>query len=294
MDGIVNVLKPPGMTSADVVAWMRRTLKTKKVGHTGTLDPGVVGVLPICVGKGTRLAEYITEQGKAYLAEVTFGIKTDTQDSFGKTVFEKQPFLKRAEVERELRKFTGKISQIPPMFSAVHKDGKRLYEYARQGISIEREPREVTLYKIELKKWYDEEFPRAILYIECSKGTYIRTLCYDLGEDLGCGAYMSYLLRIRSGPFEIQDSWTLEEIDETVQTSLAPFLLPLTAGIDLPKVYLSAARANAFRNGLSTKRELVRTSEPISNSQVQVLEGELLIGIGVWRENSLFPYKVIG
>ncbi|WP_088187457.1 tRNA pseudouridine(55) synthase TruB [Desulfosporosinus sp. FKA] len=294
MDGIVNVLKPPGMTSADVVAWMRRTLKTKKIGHTGTLDPGVVGVLPICVGKGTRLAEYITEQGKAYLAEVTFGIKTDTQDSFGKTVFEKQPFLKRAEVERELRKFTGKISQIPPMFSAVHKDGKRLYEYARQGISIEREPREVTLYKLELKKWYDEEFPRALLYIECSKGTYIRTLCHDLGEDLGCGAYMSYLLRVRSGPFEIQDSWTLEEIDETVQTSLVPFLLPLTAGIDLPKVYLSAARANSFRNGLSTKRELVRTSEPISNSQVQVLEGELLIGIGVWRENSLFPYKVIG
>ncbi|MGC7870546.1 tRNA pseudouridine(55) synthase TruB [Desulfosporosinus sp. SYSU MS00001] len=294
MDGIVNVLKPPGMTSADVVAWMRRTLKTKKIGHTGTLDPGVVGVLPICIGKGTRLAEYITEQGKAYLAEVTFGIKTDTQDSFGKTVYEKQPFLQRTEVEKVLRKFAGKISQIPPMFSAVHKDGKRLYEFARQGISIEREPREVTLYKIELKKWYEGEFPRAILYIECSKGTYIRTLCHDLGEDLGCGAYMSYLLRVRSGPFEIQDSWTLEEIDETVQISPVPFLLPLTAGIDLPKVYLSAARANAFRNGLSTKRELVRTSDPISNSQVQVLEGELLIGIGVWRENSLFPYKVIG
>lgn len=294
MDGIVNVLKPPGMTSSDVVVWMRKTLKTKKIGHTGTLDPGVVGVLPLCVGKGTRLAEYITEQGKAYLAEVTFGITTDTQDSFGQTIEVKRPELGQAEVEQVLARFEGRVSQIPPMFSAVRKEGKHLYEYARQGISIERAPREVSIYKIELKKWYQEEFPRALIYIECSKGTYIRTLSYDLGQALGCGAFMSYLLRVRSGPFEIQDSWTLEEMEEAVLKSTFPFLLPLTAGVDLPKVYLSAARAHAFRNGLSTKRELVKTSGQALAPYVQVILGEELIGIGVWREDSLFPHKVIG
>ncbi|AFM42422.1 tRNA pseudouridine synthase B [Desulfosporosinus acidiphilus SJ4] len=294
MDGLINVLKPPGMTSADVVGWLRKTLKTKKIGHTGTLDPGVVGVLPICVGKGTRLAEYITGQGKTYLAEVTFGIATDTQDSFGQRIFEQKPQLQRTEVEEALRKFAGNVSQIPPMYSAVRKEGRHLYEYARQGFSVEREAREVTISKIELKKWYDEEFPRALLHIECSKGTYIRTLCHDLGEALGCGAYMSFLLRVRSGPFEILSSWTLEEIEEVVQKDSFPFLLPLTTGIDLPKVYLTTARAKAFRNGLSTKRELVRTSSPVSDSQVQVLEGDMLIGIGMWRENSLVPYKVIG
>lgn len=223
MDGLINVLKPPGMTSADVVGWLRKTLKTKKIGHTGTLDPGVVGVLPICVGKGTRLAEYITGQGKTYLAEVTFGIATDTQDSFGQRIFEQKPQLQRTEVEEALRKFAGNVSQIPPMYSAVRKEGRHLYEYARQGFSVEREAREVTISKIELKKWYDEEFPRALLHIECSKGTYIRTLCHDLGEALGCGAYMSFLLRVRSGPFEILSSWTLEEIEEVVQKDSFPF-----------------------------------------------------------------------
>ncbi|MDQ7093381.1 tRNA pseudouridine(55) synthase TruB [Desulfosporosinus sp. PR] len=295
MDGIINVLKPPGMTSSDVVLWMRKILKTKKIGHTGTLDPGVVGVLPLCVGRGTRLAEYITEQGKAYLAEVTFGIVTDTQDSFGETIRKKRPTIAKADVEQALMKFAGRVSQIPPMFSAVRQDGRHLYEYARQGIAVERASREISIYKIELRQWYGEEFPRALLYIECSKGTYIRTLSHDLGQVLGCGAFMSYLLRVRSGPFEIQDSWTLEEMEEAVLRSTYPFLLPLTAGIDLPRAYLSAARAQAFRHGLSTRRELVQTSEQASAAPyVQVLEGEELIGIGAWREDSLYPHKVIG
>jgi tRNA pseudouridine55 synthase len=294
VDGIINVLKPPGMTSSDVVVWMRKTLNTKKIGHTGTLDPGVVGVLPLCIGKGTRLAEYITEQGKAYLAEVTFGVVTDTQDSYGQILQKNSPTINKAEVEIALAKFIGKVSQIPPMFSSVRKDGKHLYEYARQGLSIERTAREVSIYKLELRKWFDEEFPRALLYIECSKGTYVRTLSHDLGEALGCGAYMSYLLRVRSGPFPIQESWTLEEIEKAAYNPSMPFLLPLTAGVDLPKVYLSAARAKAFRNGLSTKRELVKAPDKTPASMVQVIEGEVLIGIGVWREDSLFPHKVIG
>lgn len=307
MEGIINVLKPPGMTSSDVVVWMRRVLKVKKIGHTGTLDPGVAGVLPLCVGKGTRLAEYITEQGKAYRAEVTFGVTTDTQDAFGKKTHQTEPALKQDDLERVIPNFMGKLSQIPPMYSAVRKEGKHLYEYARQGLTIERTPREVFIYSLKLVKWYEGEFPRAILDIQCSKGTYIRTICHDLGQVLGCGAHMSNLLRVRSGPFKIQESWTLEEIEDAVSKSNYAFLLPLTAGVDLPRVFLSAARAKAFRHGLPTKRELVQTgsspTEPsvrISNIEdgisncVQVLEEEKLIGIGAWRGGDLFPHKVFG
>lgn len=295
MEGIINVLKPPGMTSSDVVVWMRKVLKIKKIGHTGTLDPGVAGVLPLCVGKGTRLAEYITEQGKAYLAEVAFGITTDTQDAFGKVTQVTSTDLRQSDLERILPGFMGEILQTPPMYSAVRKEGKHLYEYARQGITIERTPREVSIYILKLEKWYEGEFPRAILNIECSKGTYIRTLSHDLGQALGCGAHMSNLLRVRSGPFKIQESWTLEEIEEAVRESTYPFLLPLTAGIDLPRVFLSAVRANAFRHGLPTKRELVKAPPPEGNEPyVQVIEDGELIGIGVWREDSLFPHKVFG
>ena len=294
MEGIINVLKPPGMTSSDVVVWMRRVLKAKKIGHTGTLDPGVAGVLPLCVGKGTRLAEYITEQGKAYLAEVTFGVTTDTQDAFGKEVHQTKPDLKQSDLERVIPNFLGKIAQTPPMYSAVRKQGKHLYEYARQGLSIERTPREVFIYSLKLVKWYEGEFPRAILDIECSKGTYIRTISHDLGQALGCGAHMSNLLRVRSGPFKIQDSWTLEEIEEAVSESTYAFLLPLTAGIDLPRVNLSAARANAFRHGLPTKRELVHTLTEGNEPYVQVIEDGKLIGIGAWRGEDLFPHKVFG
>jgi tRNA pseudouridine55 synthase len=294
LEGIINVLKPPGMTSSDVVVWMRRILKIKKIGHTGTLDPGVAGVLPICVGKGTRLAEYITEQGKAYLAEVTFGVTTDTQDAFGKEVHQTKPNLKQSDLERVIPDFTGKILQIPPMYSAVRKDGKHLYEYARQGLSIERTPREVFIYNLKLVKWYEGDLPRAILDIECSKGTYIRTISHDLGQVLGCGAHMSNLLRVRSGPFKITDSWTLEEIEAAVGESNYDFLLPLTAGIDLPRVFLSAARANAFRHGLPTNCELVQTPTDGHETYVQVIEDEKLIGIGVWRGEDLFPHKVLG
>lgn len=292
MEGIINVLKPPGMTSSDVVLWIRRLLRTKKVGHTGTLDPGVAGVLPICLGKGTRLAEYITEQGKEYICEVTFGVTTETQDSYGKVIQETKPLLKQRDLESILPNFIGKILQVPPMYSAVRKEGKHLYEYARKGISIEVKPREVSIYKLKLEEWLEGEIPKAILAIECSKGTYIRTISHDLGQTLGCGAHMSYLVRVRSGPFKIQDSWTLEEIEESAHDSNFSFILPLTAGIDLPRVSLSEARANAFRNGLPTRREQVKICDNKSEPLVQVIENGELIGIGIWREEALHPHKV--
>lgn len=292
MDGIINLLKPPGMTSADVVAYLRKILKQKKIGHTGTLDPGVTGVLPICIGKATRLAEYLTAQGKYYRAEITFGVTTNTQDAFGQVLQNINPSISKQDVLDILPDFLGTISQIPPMFSAVRKAGKHLYEYARQGIEVERALRQVNISKLTLEYWQKGEYPKAILDIECSKGTYVRTLCHDIGEALGCGAHMSYLLRLRSGPFRIEDSWTLEEIETAVSGNDFSFLLPLNTGLDLRMIKLSYSRGNAFRNGLPTRIEQGLGFEIEEKAKFQVLAEDDLIGIGEWRNGQLYPYKV--
>lgn len=292
-NGTVNVLKPPGMTSADVVLFMRRLLGTKRVGHTGTLDPGVAGVLPLCIGRATRLAEYFTEHGKAYRAEITFGIVTDTQDAYG-TILEQQPAnISGKDVEKALLRFCGPVEQIPPMYSAVRQGGKHLYEYARQGLEIRREPRLVNIVGIRLLDWQAGEFPRAVIEVECSKGTYIRTLCHDIGQTLGCGAQMSFLLRLRSGPFRLEDSWTLEEIATAVENSDFSFLRPLPEGLDLPSAGLSDVRGQAFLNGLATKGYQVEGEPQPDGTKVQVYSGGSFLGIGIWRDGSLIPHKVL-
>ncbi|MHB8156991.1 MAG: tRNA pseudouridine(55) synthase TruB, partial [Desulfocucumaceae bacterium] len=214
MNGLLNILKPPGMSSHDVVNFIRRLLGTKKVGHTGTLDPGAAGVLLICCGKATRLIEYL-EHAKEYRAEITFGAFSSTGDSFGQLTKRDMPtdFSLKA-VEETLPFFTGEISQVPPMTSAVRHQGKKLYELARQGKVVERKARKVKIYSIKLAGWY--EVPgeyRALLDIKCSAGTYIRNLCHDMGERAGCGAYMSFLLRTGVGGYSISHSYTLEELE---------------------------------------------------------------------------------
>lgn len=293
MDGIVNILKPPGMTSADVVGWLRRVLKTKKIGHTGTLDPGVAGVLPLCIGKGTRLAEYLTAQGKAYRAEITFGIITDTQDAFGQILHTEKPDISEEALLKVLPKFCGNISQLPPMYSAVRKEGKHLYEYARQGIEVERSAREVDITSLRLERMMAGEFPRAVLDVECSKGTYIRTLCHDIGNELRCGAHMSYLLRTRSGPFRLENSWTVEEIETAYEQGNMSFLMPLTVGLELPLVRIPYARVQAFRNGLPTGGGQTTTSGLAEETHVQVFAGEEFLGIGLVRQESVYPHKVL-
>ena len=296
MDGVINVLKPTGMTSSDVVVWLRKILHTSKVGHVGTLDPGAAGVLPVCVGKATRIAEYLVSQGKLYRAEITFGISTDTQDSFGKVLKTVQPHLTRDDLQQVLPAFCGQIQQLPPMYSAVRHKGKHLYEYARKGYAVERAARNVNITQLNLLSWSGEEYPRAILDIECSKGTYIRTLCQDLGDALGCGAHMSYLLRLRSGPFSIQESWTLEEIEECYPKNPEAMFIPVKNCLDLPVVTLPGERARAFANGLPTRRENIRAAGSESLTEgifLQVFAGEKLLGIGVWRDDSLYPHKVL-
>ena len=211
MNGIINVLKPPGMTSHDVVSFMRKVLNIKKIGHTGTLDPEAAGVLPICIGKATKVAQYLTDKQKRYRANIKFGTVTDTCDGYGSILKQSGPVsIGRAELEEALKDFEGTISQRPPIYSALKVNGKKLYEYAREGKEVRIEERPVEIYEIELVDMLSED--EAIIDVHCSKGTYIRTLCYDIGEALGCGAYMSQLVRLESSPFTIEQANTLEEI----------------------------------------------------------------------------------
>ncbi|UWG98535.1 tRNA pseudouridine(55) synthase TruB [Dehalobacter sp. DCM] len=293
MDGIINVLKPIGMTSTDVVRWLTRKTKEKKAGHIGTLDPGAAGILPICLGKATRLAEYHTAQNKSYRAEITLGISTDTQDAFGQEVSRVIPQVTKEAFTATLEKFLGAIEQEPPMYSAVRKDGKHLYEYARQGIEFTREKRQVTIHSLKLIEWYEDIFPRALFDIDCSKGTYIRTLCLDIGNELGCGAHMSFLLRLDAGKFTLDNSYTLEEIARCLAAGDERFLLAPEWGLPLPAVKLPAHRLAAFKNGLSTdysRQEIPLTTD---KATVQVFCENRFIGIGTWENHVLTPSKVM-
>lgn len=281
------------MTSTDVVRWVERRIKGTKVGHIGTLDPGATGVLPICLGKATRLAEYYTNQKKYYRAEITLGITTDTQDSFGEEITKTVPQVSENDFVAALNKFVGDVEQLPPMFSAVRKNGRHLYEYARKGIEVERKKRLITIYSLGLVKWYEGTFPKAIFDIECSKGTYVRTICHDLGRELGCGGHMSFLLRVGSGPFTIQDSKTLEEIEECLTKGDYSFLTSPQWGLALPIVHIPLVRLKPFINGLSTSENMVEREDTSEEETVQVYCNKSFIGIGVWKEGNLCPYKVI-
>lgn len=211
MNGIINVLKPPGMTSHDVVSFIRKVLNTKKVGHTGTLDPEAAGVLPVCIGKATKVVQFLTDKKKSYRANIKFGTVTDTCDSYGEIIRESgHVSIEPNVLEEVLKSFTGIISQRPPIYSALKVKGKKLYEYAREGKEVQIAERPVEIYELKLVGMTAED--EAMIDIICSKGTYIRTLCYDIGEVLGCGAYMSQLVRLGVSPFALEDSYTLEEI----------------------------------------------------------------------------------
>lgn len=216
MNGIINVYKEKGYTSHDVVAKLRGILKMKKIGHTGTLDPDAVGVLPVCLGKGTKLCDMLTDKNKTYRTVLVLGKKTDTQDITGNVIEEKKiPDETDETVVREaIMGFVGEYAQIPPMYSALKVNGKKLYELARQGITVDRKARNVNIYNIEI---HSINLPRVEMTVECSKGTYIRTLCNDIGEKLNTGACMESLIRTGTGTFDIEHSHKLAEIEEMVK-----------------------------------------------------------------------------
>ena len=220
MFGFLSVYKSVGKTSHDVVAYFRKLLKIKKIGHTGTLDPFAEGVLPICIGNSTRLIEYLPDD-KAYLAFVQFGKATDSYDIEGNVIFQSDKKVAKEDVEQALKKFEGDIEQLPPIYSAIKVNGKKLYEYAREGKSVEIKPRKVTIYKIELKNFdYDNQV--AQVYVECSKGTYIRSIANDLGQVLDCGGYLTRLIRTKAGKFLLENSKKMEDFSskEIVENNL--------------------------------------------------------------------------
>lgn len=209
--GIINIYKEPGYTSHDVVAKLRGILKQKKIGHTGTLDPAAEGVLPVCLGKGTKLCDMMTDKRKTYRAVMLLGIETDTQDTTGTVLRQSSTGeLTEEQVRQAALGFIGHYEQIPPMYSALKVNGKKLYELARQGKEVERKARPVEIYSLEIEKI---ELPRVTMSINCSKGTYIRTLCYDIGRVLGCGGCMEKLVRTKVDRFEITESLRLDEVE---------------------------------------------------------------------------------
>ena len=214
INGIINIYKEKGYTSHDVVARLRGICKQKKIGHTGTLDPDAQGVLPVCFGSATRLCEMLTEKEKEYIATMQLGLTTDTQDSSGIVLERRDVAVSEIEIRNVIAGFCGIQKQIPPMYSAIKVNGKKLYELARAGIEIERVPREITIHKIEILSVEQCEIK---MKVSCSKGTYIRTLCHDIGQALGCGAIMTELCRTRSGQFGLEEALLLSQIEQFVQ-----------------------------------------------------------------------------
>lgn len=249
MNGVINVNKPLGMTSHDVVYRLRKLLSIKKIGHTGTLDPDASGVLPMCIGRATKVADMLTAQDKQYIAEVTLGSATDTLDALGTVTETAEVNVTPEEISCVAREFVGDIEQIPPMYSAIKIDGKKLYELAREGKEIERSPRQVRVENIEILS-IDLENKKFSMKVDCSKGTYIRTLCDDIGRKLGCFAHMSALERTRSGRFDIAESYTLEQIEEMFQNGDLSFFVPVDAVFEeYPRLTLSNRKAHKMCNG---------------------------------------------
>lgn len=256
--GFLNVYKPTGMTSHDVVGILRKITKIKQIGHTGTLDPFAQGVLPIAIGKATRLIEFLDDD-KEYLAEITFGKSTDTYDCEGEAIFTAGSAVKIAQdqIDEGLKSFEGEIMQTPPIYSAIKVKGKKLYEYARKGEEVKIEPRKVFIEKIELKNFdvvnQKAEAQKAQILIKCSKGTYIRSIAHDLGQKLGCGAHLSELIRTQAGKFFVQDAIGLDEI-KTIEDVEKNLVKPLEM-LNLPKIEISEDEHKKIMQGQFLKNK---------------------------------------
>jgi len=247
IDGVFLLNKPLGFSSNQALKKIQWLFNAKKAGHTGTLDPMASGLLPICIGEATKFSHRLLEANKTYIATIQLGVTTTTGDQEGEVVSQKEVVLKPNQLQETLQKFTGDITQIPPMFSALKFEGKPLYEYARQGIEIERKPRPVTIYDIKLNK-IEESI--VILEVSCSKGTYIRTLAEDIGHALGCGAYLKGLERTQTGNFQLSDALTIEAIEAMSMASREKTLLPVDALLEgLSSIKLTLTETEAIKKG---------------------------------------------
>ena len=270
--GILNINKKKGISSAKCVSLVRKALNQKKVGHTGTLDLEASGVLPIVVGKATRVSDYMMGKDKTYETLIEFGKKTDTLDAAGEIIAKSDKQITRSDLEEVLKNYEGEITQIPPMYSALKVNGKKLYDLAREGIEIERKKRRVTIYDIEL---LDFNFPYAKLKVTCSKGTYIRTLVDDIGEELGTFAFVKDLCRVRVGDFRIEDSIDSDEILEMDKENLILSLNNLDMALDnFPRYNLDKKYFPNAINGMT-----IRIEDKLEE-KVRVYAGDEFIGLG--------------
>ena len=288
VSGFLNILKPPGMSSHDVVGYVRRVLHTKKVGHAGTLDPAAAGVLPVAVGTGTRLIEYLEITDKTYRAEIKLGIATDSGDDTGKILTSQLDWsdFDMSTLEQVLQKFTGKIRQTPPAHSAIKINGQKACDLLRAGKDVEVPSREVTIYRLELLA---HSHDMLLIDCDCSKGTYIRSLCQDIGEALGVPATMAFLLRRRVGDFTAEAALTLEELAEAGEQALLPADKYLSS---MQRFDLNPKREKAFCNGLSsTVKNFTAQTESL-----RVYADGHFIGVGRYdkEREELLPVKVLG
>lgn len=292
-EGVLLLLKPSGMTAHDVVEFVRKKLGIKRVGHTGTLDPLAAGLMVLCLGRATRLAEFLSELDKMYQFEMVLGVKTTTQDSEGDVVATAPTDEITAErLQEVIKNFVGEIEQIPPMFSAVHYKGKKLYQLARKGLEVPRQPRKVQIHSLMLLRFFDDIPKRVLLRVHCSHGTYIRTLTSDIGDALGCGAYQHFLVRLAVGPFRCEQALTLEEFEEAVnQGDWEHHLLALDQSLPMfPVLSLTRLEAMKLLNGMEA---VIGTVFGYPNLQDGMLArlyapGNIFIGVGELKRKGTF------
>lgn len=294
MNGFLNVYKPMGRTSSDLVVFVRKRLpRGTAVGHGGTLDPEASGVLPVCVGSATRLFDYIIDKQKTYVARIRLGVQTDTQDATGQVVSEKPVTVGEDELRAVLGEFTGEIEQVPPMYSAIKKDGRRLYQLARKGQTVEVQSRTCRVDGIEFMG--AEGGDTYLLKITCGKGVYIRTLCHDIGNRLGCGAHMQTLERVAAGIFKIEDALTPAQIDTLSQEGrLEEALLPLDAPLGhLPAVRVGERSRHAVMNGNPLRPNWLDAPAPADAEAVRVYLNDEFAGIGAPQPDGSVKFRAM-
>ena len=282
--GIINVYKEKGFTSFDVVAKLRGILKTKKIGHTGTLDPDAEGVLPVCIGRATKVCDILTDKDKVYEAVMLLGVETDTQDTSGEVLKELPVEVSEEAIKESILSFVGEYAQVPPMYSALKVNGKKLYELAREGKTVERKARNVQIFSIEI---LEIDLPRVRMSVHCSKGTYIRTLCHDVGQKLGCGGCMDKLLRTKVGVFELADTLKLAEIDALAREGLVEDRIISVDELfeDYTKVWMKQEFDVVVHNGNRVKKRMFEEKLSSNTERLRVYDskGEF-IGIYEYSE----------
>lgn len=261
MNGIINIFKPKEMTSHDVVAVLRKKTGIKRVGHTGTLDPMATGVLPICIGKATRVSEYLLNHDKEYIADLTLGSRTDTLDAEGKVIDTSIKRVTRDDIITIISSYQGNIKQTPPMYSALKHKGKKLYELAREGKTIERPKRDVKIYSIDILNIIDNN--KITFKVKCSRGTYIRTLCDDIGYDLGTFGHLSYLMRTQAGPFNIEKSYALNYVKKMDLDEIKNITVPMDYALsDLESFKIADQDYKRLINGVKIKLDNIIEYKP--------------------------------